>query len=62
MTAEMKTLTDMDRSSHFRHLLGPAIRSIRNATEIFPIDILNMHIARDIVFSLMMSGIRSGVI
>ena len=60
MTAEMKTLIDMDRSSHFRHLLGPAIRSIKKATDIFPIDMLNMHMARDMVLSLMMSGICAG--
>lgn len=57
ITAVMKTLTDIDRSSHFRHLLGPAIRSIRSATDIFPIEMLNMHMAREIVLSLIMSGI-----
>ena len=58
ITAVTKTLTDIERSSHFRHLLGPAIRSIRNATDIFPMEILNMHMAREIVLSLMMSGSR----
>lgn len=56
MTAEMNMVTDIVRSSHFLHLLGPAMRSIKKATDIFPIAILNMHIALDIVLSLMISG------
>lgn len=56
MTAEMKMLTDIERSSHFRHLLGPAIRSIKTATDIFPTEMLNMDMAREIVLSLIMSG------
>ena len=59
-TAVTKTLTDIDRSIHFRHLLVPAIRSIKSATDIFPIEILDMHMARDIVLNLITSGICFG--
>ena len=60
MTAEMKTLMEMPRRSHFRHVLGPAILSIKKATEIFPTAMLNMHSERDIVLSFMMSGSSDG--
>ena len=60
MTAEMKVLTEMLRRSHFRLLLGPANLSMRKATEILPIAMLNMHKERDIVLSLIMSGSSEG--
>lgn len=56
MTAEMKVLIEMPRRSHFRHLFGPANLSIKKATDILPMAILNMHREREIVLSLMMSG------
>ena len=51
ITAETNTLIEIPRSSHFLQSLGPAILSIKNATEILPMPILNMHRDRDIVFS-----------
>ena len=51
ITAETKTLIEMPLSNHFRQLLGPAILSIKKATEILPMAMLNMHKDRDIVFS-----------
>lgn len=51
MIAEMNTVIEMDRSSHFRQLLGPASLSIRNATEILPTAMLKMHSDRDMVLS-----------
>ncbi len=47
----MKTLMEMPLSNHFRQSLGPAILSIKKATEILPIAMLNMHKDREIVFS-----------
>ena len=51
MTAEMNILMEMPLSSHFRQLAGPAILSIKNATEILPMAMLNMHKDREIVLS-----------
>lgn len=47
----MKILMEIPLSNHFRQSLGPAILSIKKATEILPIAMLNMHKDRDIVFS-----------
>ena len=51
MIADIKTLMDMERKSHFRILLGPANLSMRNATEILPTAMLKMHREREMVFS-----------
>ena len=51
MVAEIKILMDMPLSNRFRQPLGPAILSIKNATEILPTAMLIMHNERDIVFS-----------
>ena len=51
MTAEMNILMEMPLNSHFRQLLGPAILSIKKATDILPMAMLNMHKDRDIVLS-----------
>ena len=51
ITAEIKTLIEIERSNHFLQLHGPAILSIKNATEILPRAILMMHNDREIVLS-----------
>ena len=59
--AETKMLIDMVRNIHFRHLLGPASLSIKNATEIFPTAMLKMHKDRDMVLSSSASDSSGGV-
>ena len=51
MTAETNTLTEIPLNNHFRQSLGLAILSIKKATEILPMAMLNMHRDREMVLS-----------
>ena len=52
---------EMPLSSHFLQSLAPAILSIKKATEILPIAILNMQRDREIVFNSRACDIWAGV-
>jgi len=59
--AEIKTVVDIDLSSRFRQLLGPASLSIRNATDILPIAMLKIHNDLEMVLSSRASESSVGV-
>ena len=61
MTAVVKVLIDMKRNNHFRHRIGPAKRSIRNATPIFAKEMENMQSDLEMVFNFKTSGSSCGV-